>query len=248
MAAKVTFLDIETAPTLGWVWDMYDTNVIAVEQNWFMLSYSHGDLDEDAIHCSRLCDYPLYKVDKKDDRELVEDLWKVFDDADIIVAHNGDAFDIKKSNARFIAHGLPPPSPYKTIDTLKIARKHFKFESNKLASLGAFLGLGVKVPHTGFDLWKGCMNGDKKSWNLMGEYNVQDTALLKAVYFQLRRWATNLPNLALYSDGANADLCPACGSSHVQRRGLSYARTQKRQRFQCVDCGSWFQGGLVKDK
>jgi hypothetical protein len=43
------------------------------------------------------------------------------DEADIICAHNGDAFDIKKINSRLITNGFKPPSPFKTIDTLKAA-------------------------------------------------------------------------------------------------------------------------------
>lgn len=248
MPAKIALLDIETAPSLGWVWEAYDTNVIAFEQNWFLLSFAYKFLEDDAITCHSLPDYPNYKKDRTDDTLLVEDLWRVFDEADIIVAHNGDAFDVKKSNARFIAHGMPPPSPYKTIDTLKIAKKHFKFESNRLDALGRFLDLGVKVPHTGFELWKGCMRGDAQAWAKMVEYNVQDVALLEKVFVKLRPWASSLPNLALYSDTPGDCVCPSCGSDHVQRRGLAYARTTKRQRFQCVSCGSWFQGGIVKDK
>ena len=44
---------------------------------------------------------------------------------------------------------MPPPSPYKTIDTLKIARKYFGFNSSKLDDLGRVLGAGEKVRHGG---------------------------------------------------------------------------------------------------
>ena len=48
---------------------------------------------------------------------LVLRLRQLFDEADIVVAHNGNSFDIKMRNAKFIEFGLTPPSPYKSIDT-----------------------------------------------------------------------------------------------------------------------------------
>src|ERR1019366_3081154 len=119
----------------------------------FAVKWSH----EKQVRTYALPDYPGYKRDKESDKALVKELWRMMNDADIIIAHNGDGFDIKKSNARFIIHGLLPPATYKTIDTLKIARRHFKFGSNKLNDLGVTLGLGKKLPHTGAHLWFGCM-------------------------------------------------------------------------------------------
>ena len=243
MTAKIVLIDIETAPSLGWTWEKYDTNIIEFTQHWFMLSYAYKTLDDNTVHIQALPDYPGYTKDLTYDLLLVKSLWDVLDSADIVIAHNGDAFDIKKSNARFIAHGLPPPAPYKTVDTLKIARKHFKFESNKLGDLGKMLEIGVKVPHTGFSLWKGCMAGDMDSWEKMKEYNVQDVLLLEEVYLKLRPWAATHPDVNLYGVSGG---CPSCGGSKIQRRGFSYAKTQIRQRFHCQGCGHWYAGALVK--
>jgi uncharacterized protein YprB with RNaseH-like and TPR domain len=200
-------------------------------------------LGQDVVNVRGLCDYPLYSTDKSNDKSLLVDLWDVFNDADIVIAHNGDAFDIKKSNARFVIHDMPQPSPYKTVDTLKIARKHFKFESNKLNDLGSYLQVGNKTTHTGWSLWKGCMDGDLDAWEKMKEYNAQDVLLLESIYLKLRPWSTSHPDLNLYS---HAEACPTCQSQKVQRRGFSYAKTQVRQRFHCQDCGSWFSGKIVK--
>ena len=79
----------------------------------------------------------------------------------------GDEFDIKKANARFIYHGLKPTKFYLSIDTKKVAKKYFKFDSNSLSSLGEYLGLGEKVDTGGYSLWKGCLLGDPASWKKM---------------------------------------------------------------------------------
>src|ERR1700733_5194536 len=186
--AKIAFVDIETAPSLGYVWAKWETNVIDFKKDWYMLSYAVKWAHENRVIVRGLCDYPGYKSNVEDDSKLVTDLWKVFDEADILIAHNGDSFDILKANTRFILHKLPPPSPYKTIDTLKVARAAFKFDSNKLDDLGHYFGIGRKLPHTGFHLWMGCMKGDPASWKLMKRYNGHDVELLEKLYYLVRAW------------------------------------------------------------
>lgn len=239
---RIAFFDIETAPTRGWVWKNYEDNLIGTDKDWYILSFAVKWAHQKKVSIYALPDYPGYKRDKECDKALVKDLWRMMDNADIIVAHNGDAFDIKKSNARFIAHGLQPPAPYKSIDTLKIARRHFKFSSNRLNDLGVALNLGKKLPHTGSHLWFGCMSGDPKSWAVMRRYNIQDVKLLERVYYRIRPWTSSHPNLNLYTDG---DDCPVCQGDNIQRRGFMVKLSAKRQRFQCGDCGHWFSGAIV---
>lgn len=247
MSARVLFLDIETAPSLGWVWQKWQTDVIDFAQHWYLLSFAWKWLGDKDVSCRALPDYSGYKRNHNNDLHLVRDLHDLLDRADIIVAQNGDSFDIKKANARIIFHRLPPPSTYKTVDTLKLARKYFKFESNRLGDLGKFLGVGSKLPHTGFQLWAGCMEGDEDSWRLMREYNKADVALLEEVYYKLRPWAVNHPNLGLYANPSDPQrACPTCQSDRIQKRGFNYAKLQVRQRWQCLDCKSWFSGKVIK--
>jgi uncharacterized protein YprB with RNaseH-like and TPR domain len=239
---RVAFFDIETAPIKGYTWTMYEANVLSVERPTYLLSYAMKWAGQKTVHTRCLPDYKLYSKDKENDRELAKDLWKMMDEADVIVGHNGDAFDIKKANARFITHGLTPPSPSKTVDTLKIARRVFKFDSNKLDSIGVYLGVGRKLPHTGIHLWLGCMAGDPKSWRLMRRYNAQDVRLLEQVYLKVRAWAANHPDLRIYSGEGG---CPVCRSQNIWNKGLSWSGRGARQRIQCQDCGKYFQGGKI---
>lgn len=241
-APRVAFIDIETAPSLGYYFDKWkEGNIIATQHEWYMLSFAYKWMGEKRVRTCALPDYPRFQTKKDDDRDLIKDLHRVFDEADILIAHNGDRFDIKKSNARFIEHGLEPPSPYKTIDTLKIAKRHFRFDSNRLDALGQSLSVGRKLAHTGTHLWLGCMHGDPKSWRIMRRYNARDVELLERVYEKLKPWAAGHPNLSIYDDTPG---CPVCRSTNVQNRGFNVARTRKTQRLQCRDCAHWFSAPL----
>lgn len=243
--SKILLFDIETSPNIGFTWGKWEQNVIEFVEDWHMLSFAYKWLDEKTTHVVSLPDFKLYSKDKSNDKELVKELWKLFDEADAIIAHNGTKFDIKKSNTRFIQHGLTPPSPYKVIDTLTIAKKYFKFDSNKLDDLGKYLGVGRKIDTGGFELWKGCMSGDMLSWRRMCLYNKQDVILLEKIYLKMRNWITNHPNLSVL-DGRNGT-CNSCGSAKLQKRGFGIrGGGTKVQRMNCQSCGAWLQVTIIK--
>ena len=232
---KILFFDIETAPNLAYVWGKWEQDVIEFDKEWYILSFSAKWLDGKAT-TKCLADYPLYKRQKENDRDLVRDLWEYFNDADVIIGHNCSEFDIKKTNTKFIEHGLLPPANYQTIDTLKVAQKHFGFNSNKLDDLGKKLKVGRKVKHHGFETWLGCMQGKRESWREIKKYNRGDTLLLEKIYLKLRPWISTHPNISLEGK------CPSCGEGKLQKRGFGATRTGKYPRFQCQNCGSWSRG------
>lgn len=243
---KIAFFDIETAPSLGYFWGkLYETDIIEVMSPWYMLCFSWKWEGDDKIHTRALPDYKrTFRRDKQDDRELIKDLWKLFDEADILVAHNGDYFDIRKAYTRFAMMGLPPPSPAKQIDTYKEAKKWFDFESNRLGTLGRLLGVGTKIANTGFALWKRVMtSADPRAWGLMRRYNRQDVRLLYRVYKKLQGYMRNHPNVTIYD---NVEGCPKCGHKHVQKRGFEYTKATMWQRYVCMSCHGWFRGEKIK--
>ena len=242
LSPKIAFLDIETAPILANIWTLYEANAVWVERDTFLLCFGVMWSGEKRVKTYCLPDYPGYKKNKTDDSKLVAELNRILNEADIIVAQNCDSFDINKINARLSVHGYSPPAPYKTIDTLKIARRSFKFDSNKLDNLGRYLNCGRKIQNMGADLWRRCIAGEAKAWKWMRRYNAQDVLLLERVYQKLKPWAKTHPDLRLYASGG----CPTCRSNNVQRRGVSIARSQRYQRFQCQSCGSWFSGKQEK--
>lgn len=183
-----------------------------------------------------LIDYPGYQKEKDNDRALVYDLWKLLDEADIVVAHNGRAFDTKKVNARFSFHHIAPPSPYKIVDTKEMSKKNFNFTSNSLDDISQYLGIGKKLVHQGFDLWLGCMAGDPKAWKTMKRYNAHDIVLLEGVYLHMLPFMEQHPNISSLMEGM---VCPKCGGENLHARGISRTQSTIYQRFQCQDCGGW---------
>jgi hypothetical protein len=179
----------------------------------------------------------------EDDKELLDDLWELLDQADYVIAHNGRKFDCGKINARFIINDMLPPAPYRIIDTLEIARKSFNFTSNKLQYLAEALKCAPKLQHgkfPGFELWNQCMVDNEEAWEEMKEYNIQDTATLEEVFYKLRPWMSNQLNHNLFIEAEDADpVCRVCGGNHLHRRGYAYTAGSKFQRFRCTDCGSW---------
>ncbi len=236
-APRVLFWDIETAPNLGYIWAKYEQNVLDYEREWYMLCVSYRWENEKKTHVVSLLDFPaIYAKDPEDDTGVVLYLWNLLDEADIVIAQNGDKFDTRKANMRFVLAGLDPPSPYKSVDTLKVARRYFMFNSNHLGDLGTTLGLGTKVETGGYDLWRQVMLGNPTAWKKMIRYAKQDVDLLMKVYYKLRPWMTNHPNRANYGD---PHACPTCGGDDLMKRGFKRTQTLVYQQWQCKTCDAY---------
>lgn len=236
MTAKIFLFDIETAPLTANCWSMWKQNIgwNQLIEDWYMLTWAGKWLGEDNI----LFDSNHLHGDPKDDEAICASLHACLDEADIVVAHNGNRFDIKKVNARFIGHGMEPPSPYRKVDTLLEARKNFAFTSNRLDALGDTLGFGRKIDTGGFSLWTRCMSGEIEAFEEMVEYNIQDIALLESVYLKLRPWMQQHPNVNVFDDD-ETPRCPKCGGTHLNYRGYATTQMARYHRFQCMDCGGW---------
>lgn len=234
---KTLIIDIETSPIMGKVWSLWKQNVSLdqIEEDWYIMSYSAKWLGEDDIM------YNDCRENIGDDTELLVDMYSLLDQADIVVAHNGDKFDVPKINARLILNGFTPPSPYKTIDTVKVAKKHFGFTSNKLAYLTAELCEDQKLDHAkfaGWKLWNECMEGNEEAWDEMMEYNMMDVISLEELYLKFLPWTSTHPNVT--SDHLSNEMhCPKCASTDLNKRGFYYTNKGKYQRYRCNDCGGW---------
>jgi hypothetical protein len=244
MAAKVLIWDIETAPILGYVWGLFDQNIglNQIHSDWHVLAWSAKWLGEKEV---------MYMDQRKtkditNDKKILEVLWKLLDEADIVVTQNGKQFDQKKVNARFVQHGMQPPSSYKHIDTKLLAKKHFGFTSNKLAYMTDKLCTKYKkLEHgkfPGFELWKECLRGNIKAWKEMEKYNKYDVLSLEELYLKLIPW-DNTVNFSLYYDN-DVQTC-SCGSMEFKHIGFHYTPTGKYQRFRCKKCGK--EGRLNKN-
>jgi DNA polymerase III epsilon subunit-like protein len=178
---RIILFDLENTPLQSFNWGIYDQTAIKVTKEWELLSFSYKELGKQKI-------YVLDREGEKTDKQLAWKLWLLFNSADVLIAHNGDRFDIRKAHARFIHWGFSVPMKPLSLDTLKIARRHFAFTSNKLNDLGKYLGIGQKLHTGGFKLWEDCMANKASAWHTMRRYNKQDVVLLEKVYKKLSKW------------------------------------------------------------
>lgn len=170
-----------------------------------------------------------------EDGSIMQGIWNLMDQANIIIAQNGDRFDIRKLNARFIKNGFIPPMSYQSIDTLRIMKRYFSFSSYRLDYANQFLGLPPKQK-TDYSLWKECINGNKKALKEMVEYNRNDVIILEDLYIKLRPWIKSHPNLNLYVESENS-ICPNCGSDNLIFCGEYYTTVSRFNSFRC-ECGA----------
>ncbi len=241
---RLAFIDIETAPLLIYAWKTYDTNAIAIHRDWYLMSFAVKWQGEKTTKVYTLPDFKGYKKNPENDLEITKALWKVLDEADAVCGHNGARFDVPKIKAKIWEHHLPPPSPFKNIDTLQIARREFGFSRNNLDHLCQLAGIGKKVKTGGFDLWQSCMANDPKAWKKMASYNKYDVILLEQLYDFLRPWDNRHPNVNLKAPKDHQ--CPVCGSTNVIRRGWNTLVSYRSERFQCKDCRKWSSGKREK--
>lgn len=238
---RIVTLDIETAPIESYHWGLWDQNIglDQIQVEWSILSFSAKWLGNKNV---------IYKdtggrgVDKvRDDKELLKELWKILDEADIVIAQNGQAFDVKKINARMLMAGMGPYSPIKIIDTMLVSKKHFSFTSTKLAWLSEHLTTAKKSEHKlfpGFELWAECLKDNPKAWQEMKKYNCIDTIATEELYLRLRPWIEGHPNVAAYNS-LEEMLCPKCGSDDIQKRGRALTQAGEYHRIHCKSCKGW---------
>lgn len=243
---RILFFDIETAPTRASVWGRWKQNVglNQVLSEGYVLCYAAKWLGTKNVFLDALPFYKDYKNKKfkENDYNVVRSLWNLLDQADIVIAHNAARFDVPLMNSRFVFWGMTPPSPYKVVDTLLIARGVFKFPSNSLDSLGAYLKVGRKIHNTGMDLWNRCIDRDKEAWKEMLEYNDGDVVLLEKVYMKLRAWDKKAPNVAVYTDDTTAR-CTVCGSEDLIAGSFPvYTNLSSFASYSCNNCGHWNRG------
>ena len=236
---KILLFDIETALMEVYVWGLYKqriphTNIIkdkdGSEKSWFVLSWAAKWLFDDNVQSDIVTPS---ESKSRNDKRILKSIWKLLDEAEIVIGHNLDRFDIRKLNARFIDNDINPPSPFRSIDTLKVARKEFAFVSYKQDFLTKHFELENKLK-TEFQLWVDCMQGDQSRLDEMAKYNRHDVMGLEQVYLKLRPYIKNHPNLGVLVD---MDVCPTCGCEYLDETDSVYFTTaNKFPVYRCQGC------------
>lgn len=235
--AKVLLLDVETAPLEVWAWGLFDQNIglNQIMKHSSLLSWSAKWLGSDQV----MYEDNRNSKDVRNDKKLLKSIWKLIDEADILIFQNGISFDRKVLNARFIQNGMKPPSSCRYIDTMRIAKRHFKFTSNKLEHLtGILCTEHRKSSHAkfgGFNLWKECLAGNLEAWEEMRSYNILDVLSMEELYYKLRPWDKGI-NFNTFHNEFHFQC--SCGSTDFKKHNFVYTNSGKYQRFVCKDCGA----------
>lgn len=242
--ARILIFDLEISPKIAYTWGVRkqyiqpeqlirDTTIMTFAAKW---------LGEDEIFTGTCKDSEDY-----DDFDVAESLWHLFEEADFIVAHNCERFDKNIANARFLTHGLPNNTPYKVIDTLKIAQQNFGTTWHKLDFLAKTIGSDGKMEHDGFGLWKKCMEGDNNAWDTMLKYNIKDIIELEKVYLTLRPWDSRHPSVSIFNEDPSL-ACTKCGSHKLEYVKDTYTNTRVFKLYKCSDCGGYSRSRKSENK
>lgn len=244
MKRKTYVFDLETslieALTFGPMWE---ADLVEILKHAELLCHAYKELGS-------MKSYVFSQRDFKTQRELLQTLWDMVDDADVLIAHNGKSFDVRMMNTFFIANGFPPPSPYKLIDTKLVAKRYFRFPSNSLDQLAAFFGLEGKMETGGKKLWTQCRQKNPdgtvahpKAWAKMERYNRKDILVLEEVFKIMEPWIENHPDRQIYSPGKG---CHRCGVDDVQKRGKKPRVSGWVQEYLCKNCGQRLYTGIIE--
>ncbi len=247
--AKVCFLDLEVSASIVAAFSMFRhfSTPDHVIEFPYILTYACNWLHEnpDKIECKGLDDFSTFLKDHKDDYELVIRLWKWFDEADIVVIQN-ENFDRGWFTQRCAYHGLPEPSPYRVVCTLKGLKKAMSLPSNSLGYSTKYFNLGHnKLHHEGISLWIDCMEGDVTAFSKMKEYNVGDIPTLRELYLKIRAYIPNHPNMAIYFGNSEGKRCPVCGSHDLEKLdSFAYTNLSEFDTYRCNNCGTVKRDGI----
>lgn len=245
---KILFLDIEIAKSIYAKFPPkgpeYDTWKNLIKDWWLICAAYKWDDDKTTSLISILDDKKRYIKDPTDDFHVVQGLWHLVNEADVVIGHNIEAFDWKKLYARFLFHKLPPIDKPKLIDTMKMAKNLGEFTSNSLDYLTRYLKLPKKAANRGNDMWNDVIfrllaqdiKGLTAVIKEIVEYCKPDIAACEALYYALIPHAPAKFRLNLNAYN-HPEGCPLCGSENVIKRGLR----GNYQRYQCKECGAYHQ-------
>jgi len=244
---RVAVCDIESLPLISYNWAIWDQN-IGLDQiivDGCMLGWAGKFLNESEMYSDILTSK---EAKARDTLRITKSIWNFLSKADVVIGHNYSQYDVKYINTEFLRHGLPPLK-YVIVDTLVVAKQNFRFSSNKMKFLNEQLGIRNKIDNSGFNLWKGCDQGDEESLKTMLEYNIGDIGATEELFYKVRPYIRNF-NVALYNELSEPQ-CPTCGSTNLVKEGYYYTPAGKWDSIRCKDCNCMSRAKenlLSKDK
>lgn len=241
----IVTIDIETQRAVVETWDLWPKYIpidrVRIPKR--ILCFAAKVYGKDKLHFHAAWD----DNDADAYEKMIRAAWDLLDKADIVIGWNSTRFDVQHFQAAFGRLGLGPPSPFRSLDLMQVAKKNFSAGelSNKLDWFSKMWLGDRKTNHGGADLWHDIRYGSRDvrraAQKLMREYNKQDVVLTERLFDKFKPW-TGI-NYALYQNTDDSTArCTKCASENIQRRGQFYTTAFSYQRFRCNDCGSWSRG------
>jgi hypothetical protein len=232
---RILTIDIENSPIKADVWGLWQNNVSLnqIREVGQVISFAAKWYGQPKVE---------FRSDFHDGHDaMVKRSHELYDEADIIYGWNSHRFDGPHLKREWLLAGLGPVSPYKDVDLMLVAKREFKFASNKLDFIAQQLGVGSKLAHQGHTLWRRCEENDPAAWAIMRKYNIQDTKITEAVADVLRPWIKGHPIMGVMAT-PDEQSCVRCGS-------LELRKTDKTYRVNLIDyvlyqckCGGYVKG------
>ena len=253
---KILYWDIETSLLLLAAFTRYELRVPfnMVVADWFMFCAAVQWEGGKPILFSILDDKKRFQKDFSDDKYVIQKLRDMINEADILIAHNGDHFDWKKFKKKIIEHKIKPPRKPILIDTYKES-KTAQFTSGKLGDLSIQLNLPHKshsnpgdwlvatLPYGTYKVGSRKIvitkNSKIAALRRIGKYNLKDLPPLINLYKRIRPYMIRHPNM---SKMTGRPVCPVCAGRKVIYNGYFVNGDHK---VVCRECNHPFRENVA---
>lgn len=249
---KTLGIDLEVTGSLGWSYDIFKGNMYRIEFDPMIICFSWGWYDRTKPISKRrgkvhnemvrttLNDIFLDggKKARLSEEKIVRKAWQLLDEADEVMAFNGDRFDDKVLIAAFMRYRLGMPSPYVTIDPFKMS-KSARFPSHSLNNLCRSFGIEGKTEVTYGSTWRGCLAGDRKQRKLMREYCDNDVYKMFDIFEIVFPYAKTKMKTNISAHRNGAFCCNYCGSSRLKVNKTRTFGTGTYTSYLCLGCGKY---------
>ena len=232
---KILVFDLEVSTKIVHTYQMWDTNISpnCIIEDFYILAFSAKFVGEDTVH------YLDTRYSPKCDLHILEALSHLINEATHLCGHNLKRFDLPTLRARMIQRGVAPIPELPVIDTLSIAKRLFKFSSNKLSELAKYLDCDVlKDDHSkfpGISLFTESMNGNMEAFQAMEHYCKTDSIVTEKILTKLMPWE---PAINFQSNYQKV-IC-SCGGDKFYRNGMKYTRSGAFQINRCSACSKCY--------
>ena len=233
---KRLYIDIEVSPNLAFIWRpgreiSVNHDAIVSERKIICAAWKWSG--ESRVHTAR------WDSDQ-DDRKLLAAVIKEMNQADEIVGHFIDKFDLPWIRTRAMIQRMGPLPRYKTVDTKALACRDYYFNSAKLDYLGGILGYGHKHD-TSFSMWKDIvLRKCPVAMEKMVRYCARDVELLERVHLEFIPQVKPATHVGVLNGGPRWS-CPITGSLDVikSKKRVTAAGSIQHQMMN-VKTGTYF--------